>query len=736
MHSYTFRDHELAVGKLAEEIGFTHISLSAELSPTVKIVPRGNSSTADAYLTPEIKRYIDGFESGFQDLRNSGCRCEFMQSDGGLVEFSGLSGLRAILSGPAGGCVGYARTAYDEQDKTPVIGFDMGGTSTDVSRYAGKLEQVFETTTAGVTVQSPQLDINTVAAGGGSILTWEAGMFKVGPDSASAHPGPACYRKGGPLTVTDANLVLGRLRPEFFPKIFGPNEDLPLDIDASRKLFEEITKKINQETTVKLSLEEVAAGYLDIANESMCRPIRTLTEAKGYDAGLHNLASFGGAGGQHACDIARKLGISRVLIHKYSSVLSAYGMALADVVHEERSPCAAVYSEDQLARFSAELDGLEEKATEALQQQGIQKSRITSERYLNMRFQGSDNPLMIQESSWGSGFLDAFKAAHQQQFGFLPVDRDVLIDDFRVRCIGSSTVDVEKPWKAEFATLEAVTVTEANETRDLYFKELGWHKSPMHYLGDLQPGSRIAGPALIMDNKQTIVVTPGATATVLTNNVVIDVEVTRKEDISSEQADPIQLSIFGHRFMGVAEQMGRALQKTSVSTNIKERLDFSCTVFSPDGSLVANAPHVPAMIGSMAFAVKWQIDHWKGDLRPGDVILSNSPVCGGVHLPDMTVITPVFDDNGQIIFWTASRGHHADVGGILPGSMVSNLGEPRIAYTDLSSATKLERTVGRGSRHQILQGHRGWRLQRGRTHRPPHGPRKDTRRIRNPLPQG
>ncbi|KAI4596365.1 hypothetical protein KJ359_005494 [Pestalotiopsis sp. 9143b] len=672
MHSYTFRDHELAVGKLAEEIGFTHISLSAELSPTVKVVPRGNSSTADAYLTPEIKRYIDGFESGFQDLRNSGCRCEFMQSDGGLVEFSGLSGLRAILSGPAGGCVGYARTAYDEHDKTPVIGFDMGGTSTDVSRYAGKLEQVFETTTAGVTVQSPQLDINTVAAGGGSILTWEAGMFKVGPDSASAHPGPACYRKGGPLTVTDANLVLGRLRPEFFPKIFGPNEDLPLDIDASRKLFEEITKKINQETTVKLSLEEVAAGYLDIANESMCRPIRTLTEAKGYDAGLHNLASFGGAGGQHACDIARKLGISRVLIHKYSSVLSAYGMALADVVHEERSPCAAVYSEDKLAGFSAELDSLEAKAAEALQQQRIQKSRITSERYLNMRFQGSDNPLMIQESSRGSGFLDAFKAAHQQQFGFLPVDRDVLIDDFRVRCIGSSTVDVEKPWKAEFATLEAVTVTEAKETRDLYFKELGWHKSPMHYLGDLKPGSRIAGPALIMDNKQTIVVTPGATATVLTNNVVIDVEVTRKEDISSEQADPIQLSIFGHRFMGVAEQMGRALQKTSVSTNIKERLDFSCTVFSPDGSLVANAPHVPAMIGSMAFAVKWQIDHWKGDLRPGDVILSNSPVCGGVHLPDMTVITPVFDDNGQIIFWTASRGHHADVGGILPGSMPPN----------------------------------------------------------------
>jgi 5-oxoprolinase (ATP-hydrolysing) len=405
----------------------------------------------------------------------------------------------------------------------------------------------------------------------------------------------------------------------------------------------------------------------------MCRPIRTLTEAKGYDAGLHNLASFGGAGGQHACDIARKLGISRVLIHKYSSVLSAYGMALADVVHEERSPCALNYSADQLNLFSAELDALEARATDALLQQRLQKSRITSERYLNMRFQGSDNPLMIQQSPDQSGFLDAFKEAHQQQFGFLPVDRDVIIDDYRVRCIGASTVGVEKPWKAEFTTLDAITVTEAKDTRDLYFKELGWHKSPMHYLGDLQPGSNITGPALIMDNKQTIVVTPGAKATVLTNNVVIDIEVTKKEDISSEQADPIQLSIFGHRFMGVAEQAGRALQKTSVSTNIKERLDFSCTVFSPDGGLVANAPHVPAMIGSMAFAVKWQIDYWKGNLKPGDVILSNSPVCGGVHLPDMTVITPVFDDDGKIIFWTASRGHHADVGGILPGSMVSVL---------------------------------------------------------------
>ncbi|KAL0941164.1 5-oxoprolinase (hydantoinase B/oxoprolinase) [Colletotrichum truncatum] len=690
MHSYTFREHEDAIAQLAADIGFTHISPSAELSPVVKIVPRGNSSTADAYLTPEIKRYIAGFEAGFEDLATSGCRCEFMQSDGGLVEFSGLSGLRAILSGPAGGVVGYARTCYDQVDKTPVIGFDMGGTSTDVSRYAGELEQVFETTTAGVMVQTPQLDINTVAAGGGSILSWQSGMFKVGPESASAHPGPACYRKGGPLTVTDANLVLGRLRPEFFPKIFGPNEDLPLDVDASRHLFEELTASINKDEGTNLSIEEVAAGFLDVANESMCRPIRTLTEAKGYDAGLHNLASFGGAGGQHACDIAKTLGISRVLVHKYSSVLSAYGMALADVVHEERSPCALTYTEANLPIFASELDKLTAKASGMLLMQRIPEERIDAERYLNMRFQGSDTPLMIQETSAG-GSLEAFKAAHQKQFGFLPVGRDVIIDDYRVRAVGRTTVKLPTPWPAELASKKATPAPPAKTTKQVYFKGLGWSETPVYGLSTLAPHSRVAGPALIMDDKQTIVVIPDAAATVLSDTVVIDVSVGTKETMSATTVDPIQLSIFGHRFMGVAEQMGRALQKTSVSTNIKERLDFSCTVFSPDGGLVANAPHVPAMvclpsfpqarwmktdwkqIGSMAFAVRWQIEHWGNNLKPGDVILSNAPVCGGTHLPDLTVITPIFDAEGkEIIFWTASRGHHADVGGILPGSMPPN----------------------------------------------------------------
>lgn len=338
--------------------------------------------------------------------------------------------------------------------------------------------------------------------------------------------------------------------------------------------------------------------FLDVANEAMCRPIRTLTEAKGHDAGLHNLASFGGAGGQHACDIAKKLGISRVLVHKYSSVLSAFGMSLADVVHEERSPAAITYSQENLAIFAAELDKLQAKATSVLLGQRIPKSRIVSERYLNMRFQGSDTTLMIQETAQQGGSLAAFKMAHQKEFGFLPAGRDVIVDDYRVRSIGQSMVDLPSPWPIQLASANKTQAPEAKLTKDVYFQGLGWCPAPVYGLTTLPAHSQIAGPALIMDDKQTILLTPGGTATILSDMVLIDVEVSSKETISATKVDPIQLSIFGHRFMGVAEQMGRALQKTSVSTNIKERLDFSCTVFSPDGGLVANAPHVPAMVSN------------------------------------------------------------------------------------------------------------------------------------------
>lgn len=513
---------------------------------------------------------------------------------------------------------------------------------------------------------------STVAAGGGSILTWQSGMFKVGPESAGAHPGPSCYRKGGPLTVTDANVVLGRVRPEYFPCIFGPNEDQPLDVDVSRKLFEDLTSKINEEVGKSFTLEEVAAGFLDVANEAMCRPIRTITEARGHDTTLHNLASFGGAGGQHACYIAKALGINRVLIHKYSSVLSAYGMSLADVIHEERSPSALIYEPQNSSQYLSEFSKLETNAVAALLRQGIKEHNISSEKYLNMRFNGSDTSLMIQEDP-NIDFLTAFKDAHEKQFGFLPVGRDIIIDDYRVRAIGHSTVDLPTPWLTELSSFKAFTSRKSDMTKQAYFTTTKWSVTPVYELSGLVPGDKVAGPALIIDDKQAIVVIPHSEAIILSEMVIINIGTEQKEMISATTVDPIQLSIFGHRFMGVAEQMGRALQKTSVSTNIKERLDFSCTVFSPDGGLVANAPHVPAMIGSMAFAVKWQIDHWKGGLKSGDVILSNSPICGGTHLPDLTVITPIFDAEGKkIIFWTASRGHHADIGGILPGSMPPN----------------------------------------------------------------
>ena len=585
MHSYTYPQHEQIVGQLASEIGFTQISLSSVLMPMVKIVPRGHSANADAYLTPKIKEYINGFQSGFVDLYNSGARCEFMQSDGGLVEFTRLAGLRAVLSGPAGGVVGYAKTSYDAQDGTPVIGFDMGGTSTDVSRYAGSFEHIFENNTAGVAIQSPQLDINTVAAGGGSILTWRNGMFAVGPESASSHPGPACYRKGGPLTVTDANVVLGRIVPDYFPKIFGPSEDLPLDVEASRSLFQQMAATINADTNKRLSIEDVALGFLTVANEAMCRPIRGLTEAKGFDAAKHNLASFGGAGGQHATSIARLLGVKRVLIHKYSSILSAYGMALADVVHEEQAPSASLYRDDNLAQFQRILDGLEQKAEDALTEQGIRADRIVAERYLNMRYQRSDNALMIKED--GQNFMRQFVDKHHREFGFTPVNADVVVDDVRVRAIGRSNIDPPASPFDEHRNISKWTKPVSSTVKPIYFEDT-WHETPVFELANLQPGHKIPGPALIIDATQTLLIEPRTTANILSDIVLIDIDTAQAASVSATEVDPIQRSIFGHRFTGIAEQMGRALQKTSVSTNIKERLDFSCTIFSPDGSLVAN----------------------------------------------------------------------------------------------------------------------------------------------------
>ncbi|KAA8649533.1 hypothetical protein EYZ11_004861 [Aspergillus tanneri] len=679
VHSFAYPQHERVIGELAEGMGFS-VTLSSKLQPMIKIVPRGMSAAADAYLTPVIKTYIDSISSSFEGglERQRECRFEFMQSDGGLVDFRKFSGLKAILSGPAAGVVGFAATSYDPTEQTPVIGFDMGGTSTDVSRYDGHLEHVFGSKLAGVLIQSPQLDINTVAAGGGSILAYRNGLFYVGPESASAHPGPACYRKGGPLTVTDANLFLGRLLPEYFPHIFGPNEDQPLDLEATTKLFTELTEKINKERREtgqsEYTPEEIALGFLKVADESMARPIRNLTEARGFETASHHLACFGGAGGQHACSVAASLGISRIIIHKYSSVLSAYGLALAEVVKESQEPVSTDYLSSQSAlekRFS-EMTKL---ATEDMNIQGFSNEQVRHELYLNMRYDGSDTSLMILKPEDGSGFLERFRVRHRREFNFNS-DRPVLVDDIRVRTIAASKVRTEKSPLAQLkeASLKDVA-TSPDNTSKAYFDGCSSRiDTPVYLLDKLDKSTRVHGPAVIIDKTQTIVVAPDSVASILDTCIVIDLKESQSGSTVSgvpSGIDPIRLSIFGHRFMSIAEQMGRTLQKTSVSTNIKERLDFSCALFSPDGGLVANAPHVPVHLGSMQFAVRFQHKKWLGQLKDGDVLVANHPSSGGTHLPDITVITPVFDRPGgsEIMFYVASRGHHADIGGILPGSM-------------------------------------------------------------------
>lgn len=722
VHGYTFPDHEALVGQLAHEIGFEHVSLSHELMPMIKLVPRATSACADAYLTPAIKNYISGFQAGFEgglgtesvkrESGAKGARCEFMQSDGGLVDVDIFSGLRAILSGPAGGVVGYALTSYDPETKTPVIGFDMGGTSTDVSRYGnGRYEHVFETTTAGVTIQSPQLDINTVAAGGGSRLFFRNGLFVVGPESAGAHPGPACYRKGGPLTVTDANLFLGRLLPDFFPKIFGKSEDQGLDKLASEKLFAELAEAINEEVAgdneeKRMSADEVAYGFIKIANETMTRPIRSLTEAKGHDTSQHRLATFGGAGGQHAVAIAESLGITQILVHRYSSVLSAYGMALADVVDESQVPDSKTWSDknDTKHDLRKTMEDLKANSNAKLKDQGFSDDKIVFEEYLNMRYRGTESALMIVKpdaeeakksfdgDDWAFG--KAFVKQHEQEFGFTLPDRDIIVDDVRARGIGKSFEGLEKTIDQQLKEINPKDLGEGKRygMSKVYF-EGGRQDTPIYKLEDLEVGDRMKGPAILADGTQTIVVTPGASALITDTHVVINIgeSEAQSKKVNATEVDPIMLSIFAHRFMAIAEQMGRALQKTSVSTNVKERLDYSCALFDADGGLVANAPHLPVHLGSMSTCVRTQAEIWRGKLKEGDVVVSNHPEYGGTHLPDITVITPAFSE-GEIIFYVASRAHHADIGGILPGSMPPHSRE----LFQEGAAIKAEKLVSEG----------------------------------------
>lgn len=675
LHSYAYPDHEEAVAKIAQEIGFD-VSISHKLQPMIGMVNRTSSTVADAYLSPVIKQYIENFGEGFEGgLDSFGNKLLFMQSNGGLCPWYKFTGLKAIMSGPAGGMVGYGRTCYDYLSKTATIGFDAGGTSTDVSRYSGSLEHIFETVVSEVALQTPQLDISTVAAGGGSMLFWKNGMFVVGPESAGSDPGPACYRKGGPLTVTDANLFLGKLLPDFFPKIFGKNQDEYLDLEVTTKKFQELTEEINKDKAsenIVLTAEEVACGFLKVAVETMARPIRTITEGKGFNTANHNLACFGGSGGQFAVPLAKNLGIRNVAIHKYSSLLSAYGILLADIVIEKQAPITMIYTKDKHDELCMKINLLEEMVQQELREQNLPSTNTHIEVFCNMRYQGSDTHILIKKDPSEINIDEKFIIRHKNEFGF-SLDRNVLIDDVQVLCLIQSGEEQNLDPFDEIKKLDkTIEITESKVTKSVYFEDLGWLQSKVFLLPELSVGSLIQGPAVVIDDTQTILVDPKAKATILQNHIFLTIEGDVIKDLSTSVVDPIQLSVFGHRFMSIAEQMGKTLQQTAVSTNIKERLDFSCALFDVNGDLVANAPHVPIHLGAMSFAVKAQMEMWEGKLEQGDVLVTNHPIAGGSHLPDITVITPVLDNDNKPLFWTASRGHHADIGSIAAGSMPPN----------------------------------------------------------------
>ncbi|NWU68681.1 OPLA oxoprolinase, partial [Pterocles burchelli] len=676
LHSYAWPGHEEQVGVLARELGFTHVSLSSVVAPMARAVPRGFTTCADAFLTPAVRRYLQSFREGFRDhLRD--VPVLFMRSDGGLTPMSRFTGAAAILSGPAGGVVGYATTAFRHANGRPVIGFDMGGTSTDVSRYAGNYEHVFEATTAGVTIQAPQLDINTVAAGGGSRLFFRSGLYVVGPESAGAHPGPACYRKGGPLTVTDANLVLGRLLPEFFPRIFGPGEDQPLCREAAVQAFQELAATIHafagdSGDRQPLSVEEVAMGFVRVANEAMCRPIRALTQARGHDAAQHVLACFGGAGGQHACAIARTLGMSEVFIHKYSGVLSAYGLALAEVVHEAQTPCALPYAAAAFPRLDAQLAALERECRDALWTQGFAGEQIRTEAFLHLRYEGTDCALMCSakghpptpQSCHTGDFLAAFTERYRTEFGFTLPGRQVLVDDVRVRGTASSGENPETPLTPSGKPPPVETVTRC------YFEE-GYLETPVFRLERLSCDHTIPGPAIIIDQHSTIVVEPGCTATV-----------TRFGDISiavgsgtphpmTPQLDPDPLGLCRNTPAPPWTPLQPPRTPWDHAGLPGTPLDPSGPPQTPLSPLWDPPWDPPGPPGpTVVVPVPPQLHHLGEDLREGDVILSNHPCAGGSHLPDLTVITPVFWPGVPApVFFVASRGHHADVGGCTPGSM-------------------------------------------------------------------
>nr|WP_290228006.1 hydantoinase B/oxoprolinase family protein [Trichocoleus desertorum] len=677
LHGYRYPNHEQQVAALAREIGFTQISVSHEVSPLMKLVSRGDTTVVDAYLSPILRRYVDRMAAQLGDTQ-----LMFMQSNGGLTDAKFFQGKDSILSGPAGGIVGAVQTSklagFDQ-----IITFDMGGTSTDVAHYNGEYERTFETEVAGVRMRSPMMSIHTVAAGGGSILQFDGSRYRVGPESAGANPGPACYRKNGPLTVTDANVMVGKLYPQFFPKVFGPQGDLPLDAEVVQEKFAELAAQIREATGDNRTPEQVAQGFLAIAVEKMANAIKKISVQRGYDVSEYTLCCFGGAGGQHACAIADALGMRQVFIHPFAGVLSAYGMGLADLrILRERSVEAKLTDTlipeldrlltDLATDAKAELTPLGNEAPLTPQEWGeLEFSNIQVLPKVHLRYEGTDSALIVEFGKIPD-MVARFEAAHQQRYGFTAPHKPLIVEAVSVEVVGVTEIPEEAIAEQRRTGEPEVIATVQMFTGDT------WHDTPVFDRAHLQPSDRITGPAIIVEATGTNVIEPGWQAQVNERNHLV---LQRIQPLARQQAigtdvDPVMLEIFNNLFMAIAEQMGFTLQNTSYSVNIKERLDFSCAIFDGQGQLVANAPHIPVHLGSMSESVQSLLTAKGDQLKSGDVYAINNPYNGGTHLPDVTVITPVFAavgiDHSSPLFFVASRGHHADIGGITPGSMPPN----------------------------------------------------------------
>ncbi len=668
MHGYRYPAHEAAVGELARRLGFSQVSVSHEVSPLMKIVGRGDTTVVDAYLSPILRRYV----SQMVNELGLGVRLMFMQSSGGLTDAALFQGKDAILSGPAGGIVGAARTA-EAAGFGHIISFDMGGTSTDVAHYAGEFERSFDTQVAGVRLRAPMLSINTVAAGGGSICYFDGARYMVGPDSAGANPGPACYGRGGPLTVTDCNVMVGKLSAELFPAIFGPNGDQKLDAAIVHDKFAALTAQICTATGNRRSPVEVADGYLKIAVSNMANAIKQVSVQRGYDVTRYTLNCFGGAGGQHACLVADELGMSRVYIHPYAGVLSAYGMGLADLLALREQAVEELLNADLLPEISRMFAVLAEAARQELAAQDITDERIKTRRRLRLKYQGTDSALVVDcgEAAVLADIEEAFAAAHRQRFGFTVPNKLLVVESVAVESVGLTNFAANAFGNRQVTNAKGNGLPEPLHSTAAFMAD-GERQTPIYDRDALWPGDTIPGPAILRERNATTVVEPGWLATVTAqNHLVLDRVVPRANSLTIGTAvDPVMLEVFNNLFMSIAEQMGVTLENTAYSVNIKERLDFSCAVFDRYGGLIANAPHMPVHLGSMGDSVRVIINRRSPTMRPGDVYMLNDPYHGGTHLPDITVVTPVFDDEGKaVLFYVASRGHHADVGGITPGSM-------------------------------------------------------------------